>query len=291
MFLSKDPVLSEIAEDLFYYNFFKNGFDFGPTSFGHLVPSIMKANLSVGIDVDGRSVRYRDLLYAIQEGKIFTGNEHNILNDFVVQYVQNHHSNPRFVTSLGPERAGWDYIVTNILAGNPKYRPSQFTTKVEKGNPLVVSSDEDSVTFKPFVKINGNLYMALSNSNVTGTYSNNIVIGESNITYRKITMVGNNEEYTSYNSKVKDANTTQDLMLSDLGVKFEDVTSLADEYNERSIIQPSMFTTEQRIIASMSPEMRDYYEDSSASRKREILEILKEDPDACIDAETGERIC
>lgn len=36
----------KLANDLFIYNYFKNGFGFSPSSFMHLAPTILKVNIS-----------------------------------------------------------------------------------------------------------------------------------------------------------------------------------------------------------------------------------------------------
>lgn len=85
----------EVARDLFLYNFYKSGFNFGPYSFMHLAPSTLKQSILVQ-EENGQEISYIDYLK-----NILNNNNINVaFEDFARQYILNHTESYEFIETL-----------------------------------------------------------------------------------------------------------------------------------------------------------------------------------------------
>ena len=91
--LSRDPETARIAIDLFMYNFYKLGFDFGHLSFMSLAPTELKQAIQVP-RYDGSPRSYIEFLREIVDPE----HENININDdlFAEQYIRNHLDNKKF---------------------------------------------------------------------------------------------------------------------------------------------------------------------------------------------------
>lgn len=87
--LARNPETSQIATDLFLYNFYKLGFNFSPKAFMNLAPTEVKENIKVPTADGDRS--YVDFMNEIMEDKFNINAE-----TFARQYMLNHLDNKRF---------------------------------------------------------------------------------------------------------------------------------------------------------------------------------------------------
>lgn len=87
--LARDPKTSQIATDLFLYNFYKLGFNFSPKAFMNLAPTEVKENIQVPTSEGSRS--YVDFMRDIMDDKFHIDSE-----SFARQYMLNHLDNNRF---------------------------------------------------------------------------------------------------------------------------------------------------------------------------------------------------
>lgn len=87
--LARNPETSQIATDLFLYNFYKLGFNFSPKAFMNLAPTEVKENIKVPTTDGDRS--YVDFMNEIMEDKFNINAE-----TFARQYMLNHLDNKRF---------------------------------------------------------------------------------------------------------------------------------------------------------------------------------------------------
>lgn len=87
--LAKDSKTSQIAIDLFLYNFYKLGFNFSYASFMNLAPTELKEIIQVPTIEGSRS--YKEFLQDVQKGKFNIDKE-----SFAAQYMLNHLDNKRF---------------------------------------------------------------------------------------------------------------------------------------------------------------------------------------------------
>ena len=149
--LARNPETSQIATDLFLYNFYKLGFNFSPKAFMNLAPTEVKESIKVPTTDGDRS--YVDFMNEIMEDKFNINAE-----TFARQYMLNHLDNNRFGLNAKSK------TVLDIL--KPLYKPtdiavSSFTldlTKIEdKENTKYFTLKENKMTktrqFVPFIKI------------------------------------------------------------------------------------------------------------------------------------------
>lgn len=87
--LARNPETSQIATDLFLYNFYKLGFNFSPKAFMNLAPTEVKEMIKVSTADGDRS--YVDFMNEIMEDKFNINAE-----TFARQYMLNHLDNKRF---------------------------------------------------------------------------------------------------------------------------------------------------------------------------------------------------
>lgn len=81
-----------LAEELFYYCYYKAGFNYSPISFMHLAPSMLKMGLEVNKE-DGKSKSYTDFLRDVLKGDVYTTIN---FSKFITQFAINHTDNYRF---------------------------------------------------------------------------------------------------------------------------------------------------------------------------------------------------
>lgn len=124
--LARNPETSQIATDLFLYNFYKLGFNFSPKAFMNLAPTEVKEMIKVPTADGDRS--YVDFMNGIMEDKFNINAE-----TFARQYMLNHLDNKRFGLNAKSK------TVLDIL--KPLYRPkstdiaaSSFTLDLTKIN-------------------------------------------------------------------------------------------------------------------------------------------------------------
>ena len=84
-----------LARDLFLYNFYKSGFNFGPYSFMHLAPSTLKQSILVQKE-DDQEISYVDYLKNI----LNNDNINVTFEDFARQYILNHTESYEFIETL-----------------------------------------------------------------------------------------------------------------------------------------------------------------------------------------------
>lgn len=149
--LARNPETSQIATDLFLYNFYKLGFNFSPKAFMNLAPTEVKESIKVPTTDGDRS--YVDFMNEIMEDKFNINAE-----TFARQYMLNHLDNKRFGLNAKSK------TVLDIL--KPLYKPtdiavSSFTldlTKIkDKENTKYFTLKENKMTktrqFVPLIKI------------------------------------------------------------------------------------------------------------------------------------------
>lgn len=274
MLINGSPAAKEIAEDLFFYNFFNNGFSYGPTAFTELAPAILRANIVVGRNADGSPLLYRDVLNLLQEGKLFSMTTDLTSKDFVRQFIANNYDNKRLVYTIKIDPQKSTGIFVSGLTLDDKGKPvesftvSATSTKNIKDNPFV-RVVEDPVTgkqksiFKAAVMVNNTLYMCDN-----GELVFNETEGNNPIQYTAIEVSTDKE----YNRNTEQAETLdEDMFESDTSIG----TSVIGEWVEPSLTPRGVTAEEQALIDSMKPEVRALYESLSEDRKQEILRGLK----------------
>ena len=151
-----------IARDLFLYNFYKLGFQFGPSAFMNLAPTEVKQSLMVP-NHDGSQRSYIEFLRDVRDDKIQYDP-----TDFAIQYMLNHPDNEKLVFNADKSKTARK-IVSELAFNSAKEAQSNFTIDIAKygddaGLFLLKSPTKKDPTaiFRPVISIKGALFVAQS---------------------------------------------------------------------------------------------------------------------------------
>lgn len=190
---------SDLARDLFMYNFYKLGFTFSPLAFMNLAPTELKLAIKVGRkwdssanDGNGTWVErsYVDFLNDVKEGTVTANSE-----KFAKQYILNHLDNRRLVfTAKG---SNLKYLKTLVYKNGEAV--SNFTLDVNKlGDDAKNYTIKDStlpkncVAFRPCIVVDGITYICdSSNDKFNVSY-------DGSITYYKVSQLGTTNKSLQY---------------------------------------------------------------------------------------------
>lgn len=149
--LARNPETSQIATDLFLYNFYKLGFNFSPKAFMNLAPTEVKEMIKVPTADGDRS--YVDFMNEIMEDKF------NInVETFARQYMLNHLDNKRFGLDAKNKTVLDILKPLAIQAGVARNEFTLDLSKIDKENGKYFILKENKMTktrqFVPMIKIN-----------------------------------------------------------------------------------------------------------------------------------------
>lgn len=198
----------DLARDLFLYNYYKLGFTFSPLAFMNLAPTKVKQAIKVGKKSNDGGKTWEDRTYVDFLNDVLKGNlmDKVDINNFVEQYVRNHTDNRKLVFS--PTGTNLSFIKKEAIKN--KVVQSTFTLDVQKLGEdkniwLLPSSDKSVRAFRPFLMIEGVLYMA-DNSRY-GDFEDFNISNCDVIEYRKVSKLGDTNKSLQYlsnsNSKSK----------------------------------------------------------------------------------------
>lgn len=225
-----------LAEELFYYCYYKAGFNYSPISFMHLSPSILKMNLEVNKE-DGESKSYTDFLRDVLKGDVYTTIN---LSKFITQFAINHTDNYRFchdatknlTTDLISEFAMQDGTVQDSFSLNIPVLGDHKSKFIKQQN--------DSYSWIPAIKVvlgvETMLYVA-DNINFTN---------EASMTYRRVKSIPNpNSPMYSSGDIVRDnlnrSTSREDLVapdnVDDIDTSIQSEGSIGLDYMLRQIPQ------------------------------------------------------
>lgn len=149
--LARNPETSQIATDLFLYNFYKLGFNFSPKAFMNLAPTEVKGNIKVPTADGDRS--YVDFMNDIMEDKFNINAE-----TFARQYMLNHLDNKRFGLDAKSKTVLGILKPLAIQAGVARNEFTLDLSKIDKENGKYFILKEDKIAksrqFVPMIKIN-----------------------------------------------------------------------------------------------------------------------------------------
>lgn len=148
-----------IARDLFLYNFYKLGFQFGPGSFMNLAPTEVKQALQVTRE-DGSARSYIEFLDDIRNDKI----QYNVSN-FAIQYMLNHLDNDRLVFNADKSKVAREWLSKNAILPTREAKTSfivDITSPDVDPELFLLKAGKESNTFKPVITIKGAVYVAQS---------------------------------------------------------------------------------------------------------------------------------
>lgn len=149
--LARNPETSQIATDLFLYNFYKLGFNFSPKAFMNLAPTEVKEMIKVPTTEGDRS--YVDFMNDIMEDKF------NInVETFARQYMLNHLDNKRFGLDAKSKTVLDILKPLAIQAGVARNEFTLDLSKIDKENGKYFILKENKMAksrqFVPMIKIN-----------------------------------------------------------------------------------------------------------------------------------------
>lgn len=189
----------DLARDLFLYNYYKLGFTFSPLAFMNLAPTKVKQAIKVGKKSNDGGKTWEDRTYVDFLNDVLKGNLMNKvnINNFAEQYVRNHTDNRRLVFS--PTGTNLSFIKKEAIKN--KVVQSTFTLDVQKLGEdkniwLLPSSDKSIRVFRPFLMIEGVLYMA-DNSRY-GDFKDFNISNCDVIEYRKVSKLGDANKSLQY---------------------------------------------------------------------------------------------
>lgn len=243
--LARNPKTSQIATDLFLYNFYKLGFNFSPKAFMNLAPTEVKENIKVPTTDGDRS--YVDFMNDIMEDKFNINAE-----TFARQYMLNHLDNKRFGLDAKSK------TVLNILkplaiqAGVARNEFTLDLSKIDKENGKYFILKENKMAksrqFVPMIKINtgqGQVVYMADSFDETKT---------SIMTYHKVDKLGTKGQSLQYFGDNIASNIEEDTKTSE---SFED-GSTAKRLEER---KPTVEGFDRKaVINEIAEEMSKTYE-------------------------------
>ena len=187
--LARNPETSQIATDLFLYNFYKLGFNFSPKAFMNLAPTEVKEIIKVPTTEGDRS--YVDFMNEIMEDKFNINAE-----TFARQYMLNHLDNKRFGLDAKSKTV---LDILKPLAIQANVARNEFTldlSKIDKENGKYFILNENKIDksrqFVPMIKINtgqGQVVYMADNFDETKT---------SVMTYHKVDKLGTKGQSLQY---------------------------------------------------------------------------------------------
>lgn len=149
--LARNPETSQIATDLFLYNFYKLGFNFSPKAFMNLAPTEVKENIKVPTADGDRS--YVDFMNDIMEDKFNINAE-----TFARQYMLNHLDNKRFGLDAKSKTVLDILKPLAIQAGVARNEFTLDLSKIDKESGKYFILKENKIAksrqFVPMIKIN-----------------------------------------------------------------------------------------------------------------------------------------
>lgn len=204
--LARNPETSQIATDLFLYNFYKLGFNFSPKAFMNLAPTEVKEMIKVPTADGNRS--YVDFMNDIMEDKFNINAE-----TFARQYMLNHLDNKRFGLDAKSK------TVLNILkplaiqAGVARNEFTLDLSKIDKENGKYFILKENKMAksrqFVPMIKINtgqGQVVYMADSFDETKT---------SVMTYHKVDKLGTKGQSLQYFGDNTSSGTVEDTEVSE----------------------------------------------------------------------------
>lgn len=276
----------DLARDLFMYNYYKLGFTFSPLAFMNLAPTRVKQAIKVGKKTNDGGKTWEDGTYVDFLNDVLAGNLMNKvnINNFVEQYVRNHTDNRKLVFS--PIGTNLSFIKKEAINIKNGVVQSAFTLDVQKLGEdkniwLLPNSDKSVRAFRPFLMIEGVLYMA-DNSRY-GDFENFNISNCDVIEYRKVSKLGdtnkslqylsnsNSESESKFSSNPKDGST---------GIDPEGMPPKVPEFDKKQVVN--------EIVKEMMPSLIKYgfiMSEEAESKKNILIQDLNSESESLLQAQ------
>ena len=195
-----DFSVSRLAQDFYFYNFYKLGYNFHPTSSMSLAPTLLKLGLRINTQTEEKG--YIDFIRDVIDGKINYGS--NDLVNFAKQYILNHLDNNKLVfTPKGNART----VVANKAYSeaqqgwNTSFTISQKELGRDTGKLFLLNDEtlqKGEVAYRPVIALEREgvtkYYMADGN----GERFNITSAADGAITYRQVYAQGSKGQRIQY---------------------------------------------------------------------------------------------
>ena len=243
--LARNPETSQIATDLFLYNFYKLGFNFSPKAFMNLAPTEVKENIKVPTTDGDRS--YVDFMNDIMEDKFNINAE-----TFARQYMLNHLDNKRFGLDAKSKTVLGILKPLAIQAGVARNEFTLDLSKIDKesGKYFILKENKmaKSRQFVPMIKINtgqGQVVYMADSFDETKT---------SVMTYHKVDKLGTKGQSLQYFGDNISSDIVEDTEVSET---FEEGSTSESSEERKSTVEG--FNRE-AVINEIAEEMSKAYE-------------------------------
>ena len=243
--LARNPETSQIATDLFLYNFYKLGFNFSPKAFMNLAPTEVKENIKVPTADGDRS--YVDFMNDIMEDKFNINAE-----IFARQYMLNHLDNKRFGLDAKTKTVLGILKPLAIQAGVARNEFTLDLSKIDKENGKYFILKENKMAksrqFVPMIKINtgqGQVVYMADSFDETKT---------SVMTYHKVDKLGTKGQSLQYFGDNISSDIVEDTEVSET---FEEGSTSESSEERKSTVEG--FNRE-AVINEIAEEMSKAYE-------------------------------
>ena len=243
--LARNPETSQIATDLFLYNFYKLGFNFSPKAFMNLAPTEVKENIKVPTADGDRS--YVDFMNEIMEDKFNINAE-----TFARQYMLNHLDNKRFGLDAKSKTVLGILKPLAIQAGVARNEFTLDLSKIDKENGKYFILKENKMAksrqFVPMIKINtgqGQVVYMADSFDETKT---------SVMTYHKVDKLGTKGQSLQYFGDNISSDIVEDTEVSET---FEEGSTSESSEERKSTVEG--FNRE-AVINEIAEEMSKAYE-------------------------------
>lgn len=243
--LARNPETSQIATDLFLYNFYKLGFNFSPKAFMNLAPTEVKENIKVPTADGDRS--YVDFMNDIMEDKFNINAE-----TFARQYMLNHLDNKRFGLDAKSKTVLGILKPLAIQAGVARNEFTLDLSKIDKENGKYFILKENNMAksrqFVPMIKINtgqGQVVYMADSFDETKT---------SVMTYHKVDKLGTKGQSLQYFGDNISSDIVEDTEVSET---FEEGSTSESSEERKSTVEG--FNRE-AVINEIAEEMSKAYE-------------------------------
>ena len=243
--LARNPETSQIATDLFLYNFYKLGFNFSPKAFMNLAPTEVKENIKVPTADGDRS--YVDFMNDIMEDKFNINAE-----TFARQYMLNHLDNKRFGLDAKSKTVLDILKPLAIQAGVARNEFTLDLSKIDKENGKYFILKENKMAksrqFVPIIKINtgqGQVVYMADSFDETKT---------SVMTYHKVDKLGTKGQSLQYFGDNISSDIVEDTEVSET---FEEGSTSESSEERKSTVEG--FNRE-AVINEIAEEMSKAYE-------------------------------
>ena len=243
--LARNPETSQIATDLFLYNFYKLGFNFSPKAFMNLAPTEVKENIKVPTADGDRS--YVDFMNDIMEDKFNINAE-----TFARQYMLNHLDNKRFGLDAKSKTVLDILKPLAIQAGVARNEFTLDLSKIDKENGKYFILKENKMAksrqFVPMIKINtgqGQVVYMADSFDETKT---------SVMTYHKVDKLGTKGQSLQYFGDNISSDIVEDIEVSET---FEEGSTSESSEERKSTVEG--FNRE-AVINEIAEEMSKAYE-------------------------------